>query len=134
MAALTADGTVTASPMFCTGVIGMARAEDPNSANSQFFLMRADHLPLDERYTAFGRVVQGEAVVRSIKTGEPVPPPADVMTQVRMMDDLPPGQRPNLRIADTTSPGFKARVLAARKSQGDDFNPCGVDVPVQAGS
>jgi peptidylprolyl isomerase len=132
MAALTADGTVMASPMFCSGVIGMARADDPNSGNSQFFLMRSDHLALDERYTAFGRVVQGENVVRAIKIGEPVAPPADVMTQARMMDDLPPDQRPNLRIADTTSPGFKARVLAAKKSQGEDFNPCAVEAPTQS--
>ncbi|HKT54404.1 MAG TPA: peptidylprolyl isomerase [Caulobacteraceae bacterium] len=133
MADLTADGTVVASPMFCSGVIGMARAEAPGSANSQFFLMRADHLALDERYAAFGRVVQGEAVVRAIKIGEPVAPPQDKMNQVRMADDLPPDQRPNLHIADTGSPGFKARVLAAQKSHGDDFNPCAVDVPVQEG-
>jgi peptidylprolyl isomerase len=58
-------------------VIGMARDEDNNSANSQFFLMRQPYPSLDKRYTAFGRVISGLDVVRAIKTGEPVPAPQD---------------------------------------------------------
>ena len=45
------------------GVISMARAMDPDSAGSQFFIMHADYPPLDGQYAAFGRVIEGiEAV------------------------------------------------------------------------
>ena len=48
MALLMADGKVTAHGLFCPGVIGMARAEGEDSANSQFFLMRQAHSSLDQ--------------------------------------------------------------------------------------
>ena len=54
------------------GVISMARAYDPNSASSQFFIMHADAPHLDGSYAAFGRVVEGiETVdeIASIPTG-----------------------------------------------------------------
>ena len=52
------------------GVVSMARASDPHSANSQFFIMLADTPYLDGQYTAFGRVVQGMEHVDSIKKGD----------------------------------------------------------------
>ncbi len=48
------------------GVISMARAYDPNSASSQFFIMHADAPHLDGSYAAFGRVVEGMDVVDEI--------------------------------------------------------------------
>ena len=48
------------------GVISMARAMDPNSASSQFFIMHADAPHLDGNYAAFGRVVEGMGVVDQI--------------------------------------------------------------------
>ena len=48
------------------GVISMARAMDPNSASSQFFIMHADAPHLDGNYAAFGHVVEGLAVVDEI--------------------------------------------------------------------
>ena len=48
------------------GVISMARAQDPNSAGSQFFIMHADASYLDGQYAAFGRVVKGIEVVDRI--------------------------------------------------------------------
>ena len=48
------------------GVISMARAQDPNSAGSQFFIMHADAAYLDGQYAAFGRVVKGIEVVDKI--------------------------------------------------------------------
>ncbi|WP_418972464.1 peptidylprolyl isomerase [Allofournierella sp.] len=48
------------------GVISMARAMDPNSAGSQFFIMHADAPHLDGSYAAFGRVVNGMDVVDGI--------------------------------------------------------------------
>lgn len=48
------------------GVISMARAYDPNSASSQFFIMHADAPHLDGQYAAFGRVIEGMETVDEI--------------------------------------------------------------------
>ena len=48
------------------GIISMARAMDPNSAGSQFFIMHADAPHLDGSYAAFGKVIDGMGVVDSI--------------------------------------------------------------------
>ena len=48
------------------GVLSMARAQDPNSAGSQFFIMHADGPFLDGQYAAFGKVVEGIEVVDRI--------------------------------------------------------------------
>ena len=54
---------------FLKGVVGMARANDPDSANSQFFIMTADGQFLDGQYTVVGRVVSGQEVVNMIRKG-----------------------------------------------------------------
>jgi len=129
--ALTKDQKVNAWGLFCPGVLGMARGDDPNSANSQFFLMR-DHYPaLETRYTAFGRVVSGLPVVRSIKTGEPVAPPQDQMTTVRLLADMPANDHPSVRVIDPQGPWFKAQVERRRQSDGDDFSPCDLQIPAE---
>jgi peptidylprolyl isomerase len=58
------------SVSFDRGVVGMARAADPNSANSQFFIMFAPAPHLDGQYTVVGRVISGMEVVDAIKKGE----------------------------------------------------------------
>lgn len=55
---------------FDRGVVGMARAMDPNSANSQFFIMFAPAPHLDGQYTIVGRVISGMDVVDAIKRGQ----------------------------------------------------------------
>ncbi|MCD2471303.1 peptidylprolyl isomerase [Jiella sp. MQZ9-1] len=55
---------------FDRGVVGMARAQDPNSANSQFFIMLADGHFLDGQYTVVGKVISGMDVVDKIKKGD----------------------------------------------------------------
>jgi len=55
---------------FDRGVVGMARANDPNSANSQFFIMFAPAPHLDGQYTIVGRVISGMEVVDAIKKGD----------------------------------------------------------------
>ncbi|MCB4455620.1 peptidylprolyl isomerase [Leisingera sp. McT4-56] len=55
---------------FGTGVVGMARAQDPNSANSQFFIMFEPGPFLDGQYTVVGKVTEGMDVVDAIKRGE----------------------------------------------------------------
>ena len=51
------------------GVLSMARATNPNSANSQFFIVTSDSRFLDTQYTAWGRVVKGMEFVDKIKKG-----------------------------------------------------------------
>jgi cyclophilin family peptidyl-prolyl cis-trans isomerase len=53
------------------GTISMARAQDPDSADSQFFICFAPAPFLDGQYTAFGQVVQGMEFVDHIKRGDP---------------------------------------------------------------
>jgi len=61
---------ISAEP-FKRGILGMARAQDPNSANSQFFIMFGEAPSLNRQYTVFGEVVDGLAVVDKIKRGDP---------------------------------------------------------------
>ncbi len=66
---------------FDRGIVGMARSSDPDSANSQFFIMFAPGTFLDGQYTVVGRVISGMEVVDAINKGEP-PATPDVMTKV----------------------------------------------------
>ena len=52
------------------GVLSMARSSDPNSANSQFFIVFETAPHLDRSYTAFGKVIKGMELVDKIKRGE----------------------------------------------------------------
>src|SRR5437667_6110368 len=54
------------------GTCSMARAQNPDSANSQFFICFADAKFLDRQYTAWGKVISGMENVGKIKRGEPV--------------------------------------------------------------
>ncbi|MBL9075212.1 peptidylprolyl isomerase [Tabrizicola sp.] len=70
---------------FQRGVVGMARANDPNSANSQFFITFGDASFLDGQYTIVGNVISGMDVVDAIQRGEP-PATPDVMTKVTVQE------------------------------------------------
>jgi peptidylprolyl isomerase len=56
---------------FKRGTVGMARSSNPNSANSQFFIMFDDGSFLNGQYTVVGEVVSGMDVVDKLKRGEP---------------------------------------------------------------
>jgi len=130
MMAVTSDKKVAAWGTYCPGVAGMARDDDPDSANSQFFLMRQAYPSLDKRYTAWGRVVSGLEAVRAIKTGEPVVDP-DKMIRVRVLADVAEAERPKVQIADPKGPTLKGLIAAARQRKGPDFSVCDVDLPVR---
>ncbi|MGH7021956.1 MAG: peptidylprolyl isomerase [Caulobacteraceae bacterium] len=131
LAALMADHKVNAMVDFCPGVVGMARARDPDSGNSQFFLMRSAQATLNGQYTAIGRVIAGMDVVRQIKTGEPVAPPQDKMLTVRVLADIPPAERPSVRVIDTRGPWFAAQIARERAKKPVDISPCDLDIPSQ---
>jgi peptidylprolyl isomerase len=61
------------------GVASMARTDDPNSANSQFFIMLAPTFKLDHKYSAFGRVIEGMAAVDGMAVGEPPAQPTRIV-------------------------------------------------------
>lgn len=64
------------------GTVAMARTQDPNSADSQFYISLGRHPHLDGQYTIFGRVTQGLDVVEKIKQG-------DTMTRVTVVGPRP---------------------------------------------
>ena len=75
------------------GIVGMARAQSPDSANSQFFIMFAPAPPLDGQYTVVGRVVDGMEIVDAIKRGTgrngAVVGQPDRMVALRVLDEDP---------------------------------------------
>jgi peptidylprolyl isomerase len=64
---------------FLRGTLGAARAEAPDSANSQFFIMYAPNPDLDFNYTVFGRVIAGMDAVDRIAPGEPPAEPTKIV-------------------------------------------------------
>ena len=62
------------------GACSMARAQSPNSANSQFFICLDDARFLDKQYTVWGEVTSGMENVDKIKRGEPVRDPDRIVT------------------------------------------------------
>ena len=68
------------------GICSMARAQNPNSANSQFFIVFDDARFLDKQYTVWGQVVEGMENVDTIKRGEPVRDPDSIVSMKVMAD------------------------------------------------
>jgi peptidylprolyl isomerase len=61
------------------GTVSMARTNDPNSANSQFFIVFEPSMWLDGQYTVWGRVTDGMDAVDSIERGEPPANPTKIL-------------------------------------------------------
>jgi peptidylprolyl isomerase len=62
------------------GTVSMARANHPDSADSQFFICFDDASFLDGKYTVWGRVIEGMEYVDKIKRGEPVKDPDKILS------------------------------------------------------
>jgi peptidylprolyl isomerase len=71
---------------FGRGTIGMARTQNPDSANSQFFICFQDCSFLNNQYTVWGQVVEGMDVVDKIARGEP-PANPDKIVKMQLMAD-----------------------------------------------
>ncbi|HYC67935.1 peptidylprolyl isomerase [Brevundimonas sp.] len=130
---ITADFKTGAQGLFCPGVAGMARANSPDSANSQFFLMTGPKDDLNGRYTPFGRVVVGMEVVRALKAGSEADNGAvtdpDLMTRARTAAALPANERPTVRVA--TGAALQREVMRVRDQRGAAFNICDVQPPAE---
>ena len=127
---VTADFKTAAQALFCPGVLGMARNQDPHSANSQFFIMTGSNESLNGLYAPFGRVLAGLDVVRALKPGVEaangrVEDP-DLMTRARTAAALPERQRPVVRVRTTSSPAFTAMVEQVRTERGARFTVCDI--------
>ena len=69
------------------GICSMARSSNPNSANSQFFIVFDDATFLDKQYTVWGKVIEGMENVDKIKRGEPVQNP-DKIKSMKVAADV----------------------------------------------
>ena len=89
------------------GAVSMARTDDPNSANSQFFIIFQPTLRLDGKYTVFGRVMNGMQYVDAIERGEPPAAPSKIVKAWIESDG-----RSAQRVADARCAENEAIVLA----------------------
>ena len=71
---------------FERGVVGMARSNSRNSANSQFFIMFDDASWLNKQYTVWGEVVEGMEFIDRLKKGEP-PAEPDIIIKMQVASD-----------------------------------------------
>jgi len=71
------------------GAVSAARADDKNSANSQFFITFQPRLQLDKKYTVFGRVIEGMQYVDAIERGEPPTNPSRILHAYVAADNPP---------------------------------------------
>jgi peptidylprolyl isomerase len=72
------------------GAVAMARAQSPDSANSQFYIVLQPVLKLDRTYTIWGRVVDGMQYVDAIEKGEPPENPSKIIRASIGADHVPP--------------------------------------------
>jgi len=131
-AMLTKDGKVAAFGLHCKGVTSMARTSDPNSANSQFFLMRdiAEHL--DAQYSIWGNTVSGHEHLTKIKVGSKGDDPnfiPDVMKKVRLAADVPEAERVKVQVLKTDSSAFKNYLKTQKNADGTYPDICDIRVP-----
>jgi len=90
------------------GAVAMARTQDPNSANSQFYIMFVPRLNMDRDYTVIGRVVGGMSFVDAIQRGEPPLNPTRIVRASLGSDNVPPMTAEQLQAE-------VARLAAARR-------------------
>jgi cyclophilin family peptidyl-prolyl cis-trans isomerase len=94
------------------GSVAAARADKPDSANSQFYIVFQPRFSLDEKYTVFGRVLDGMPYVDRIERGEPPVNPTRIVHAYLASDNPPPYQAappPPPPAAPVTLPGTKPK-------------------------
>jgi peptidylprolyl isomerase len=112
----------------CPGSVGMARNDDPDSGNTDFYIV-IGQAPryLDRNLTVFGRVVWGMDVVQRIKRGPTLENgiiekdlDRSWIKRMRLASSLAPEQRLNIFVADTNSDGFR-KMLKERRNRNQKF-------------
>jgi cyclophilin family peptidyl-prolyl cis-trans isomerase len=94
------------------GTVSAARTSEPDSANSQFFIVFYPRFSLDRKYTVFGRVIGGMDVVDRIERGEPAPNPTRIL-RARIAAD---GDAPLLPSAPPAAGAISIQDLNTSKS------------------
>jgi peptidylprolyl isomerase len=133
-AMFTKDGKVAAFGLHCKGVTSMARTNDPNSANSQFFLMRAKAKHLDTQYSIWGNTVMGYDLLEKPKVGVIGEVPGwtpDRMGDVNMAIDMPEADRPTVQVLRTDHPAFSNWLKTQKKADGSFPDVCELSVPTR---
>jgi peptidylprolyl isomerase len=110
----------------CAGVMGMGRDKALDSANSELYFMLGPSRDMDHDYTVVGRVVVGIDVLQALKQGEP-PPSPDIMQSVRLLADLPRGERPEVSIMSGTP--LRKLIQKVRQEKAANFSVCDIVVP-----
>jgi len=94
------------------GTVSMARTDNPDSANSQFFIVFYPRFALDHKYTVFGRVIGGMQYVDAIERGEPPANPSKIVQASLASDNK---QAPTAPV----SPGAPASASQLSNSKSD---------------
>ncbi|WP_445193700.1 peptidylprolyl isomerase [Sphingomonas sp. Tas61C01] len=121
------------------GAVSAARADDENSANSQFFIVLQPRLALDKKYTVFGRVLDGMPYVDAIERGEPPANPTRILRAYIAADNppayvaAPPPPPPSLG-APVTLPGAAPLPPPATGKTAARPKPAAVAAPKKAAS
>ncbi len=93
------------------GSVSMARTDQPDTANSQFFIVFLPRFALDKRYTNFGRVISGMDTVDTITRGEPPANPTKIVQASLLSQNLPRPAAP----APVLLPSITADMLSGSK-------------------
>ena len=133
-AGIMGDGRVDSWLIHCDGAAAMARTQDPNSANAQFYIVRGDAEHLNAQYTVWGKVRDGHAVTYALNEGtlgqdrgfQP-----SFIENVEVASDLAEDARPTLEVMDTGSAAFTDYLEALESISGEAPDVCAIDVPVR---
>ncbi len=131
-AAIMGDGQVDSWLPHCPGAAAMARTNDPNSANGQFYIVRGSAEHLNTQYTVWGMTRVGLDVVQSLEVGtlgQGFGFSPDFITAIDVASDLEGA--PTLQVMDTASPTFAAYLDSLRDDAGTLPDLCDVTVPVR---
>jgi cyclophilin family peptidyl-prolyl cis-trans isomerase len=104
------------------GTVSMARTNEPDTANSQFFITFMPRFSLDNKYTVFGRVTSGMQFVDAIERGEPPTNPSKILQASIAADNVPPPPSAPPIMSATPTPSFESPTVSVEdlnKPQGD---------------
>lgn len=102
------------------GTVSMARTNDPNTANSQFFIVFYPRFALDRKYTVFGRVIAGMDVADRIERGEPPENPTRIVKASLGVDNVArPAPAPAPAIGPATGGDVDISIDELNNSQSD---------------
>ncbi|WP_017930828.1 peptidylprolyl isomerase [Robiginitomaculum antarcticum] len=128
------DGKVDAWGLHCSGVTSMARSAEPNSANSQFFLLRGTAPWLDQQYSVWGNTVYGRQHLTEFNVGvagEDAGFVPDQMETVRLGSDLPENEQLAIQVLKTDGPDYRRFIANQKLADGTYPDICEIVIPTR---